>query len=708
MPGIITPAKDKTRLSKAAKKHIPRWMQDRKPKKSGPLAKQVTTFVDSQIRLVDAERQYVLDEARKRLSGIPAHKLQSMGLALVGMRVTDTQEWLNNNALMTLEPDSNQALPRHVLRPGDVVEVDESAADRTMEIYEGEDNTYLSAVIVSISNSRVVLAMKRGEEELPGQWNGYVTVKKLINDTPFIRILNLLCDLDEYAKSRPHLHKTLICGQPPTFSDERPGNRALFNNRLDKWQRDAVKRCVQANDLAIIHGPPGTGKTHTLVEVIKQLVLRKNQRVLVCGPSNVSVDNVVERLGKSGTMPIVRVGHPARITNAASKFGIDYLTKHGYPPDWKHRLNNRLTQELVLQTQDKEMEGRDAHTKLMKMVLKKEKNKRNANQYLSQASVVLSTLSGAASSIMARNTTKFDVVIIDEATQAMEAECWMAALKAPKLILAGDHHQLPPTILSMGDRQYQKEVNGENKALELTMFERMCKLSGQQEFRRVLNTQYRMNHHIMRVSSSQLYKGKLVAHISVKYHVLSGLPNIADLPGVTDKPFVFINTAGASILESRERSSGKGLSSDDDDDIPGSKSMVNEGEAKLVFDHLDKLIASGVSTKDVVLISPYSGQVRMMSQMAKRGNYPDLEIGSVDGLQGREKEVVILSMVRSNKNGQIGFLRDYRRINVAITRARRHLCVIADAQTISKGSRFLRALFAHMRTKAVAEVKLNK
>jgi predicted DNA helicase len=240
----------------------------------------------------------------------------------------------------------------------------------------------------------------------------------------------------------------------------------------------------------------------------------------------------------------------------------------------------------------------------------------------------------------------------------VEPECWIGLHKAKKAILAGDHRQLNPTIKST-----HKSV------LDITLFERLATKT-ESKILKMLTTQYRMNEKIMKFPSAHLYNNKLVAHPSVKFHILCELPGLEETPE-TSQVLVFYDTIGCNLYESLA----------DSDNIALSESKQNEGEAELVRKHVNSLVLAGLKPSDIVVLTPYNGQVALLKGLL-REKYPGLEIGSVDGMQGREKEAVVLSLVRSNDAKEIGFLRDERRLNVAITRARRHLCLICDSMSI--------------------------
>lgn len=256
----------------------------------------------------------------------------------------------------------------------------------------------------------------------------------------------------------------------------------------------------------------------------------------------------------------------------------------------------------------------------------------------------------------------FDVSVIDEAGQAIETACWGVLLSAPKCVLAGDHLQLPPTISS---------VPAEKDGLGITLLERAVALLGESSGSvRLLDTQYRMHELIMRWSSDNLYGSKLLADPSVATHTLRSLPGVKEESDVADLPLVFIDTAGCGLEETVEEDESKS----------------NAGEAELVVEHLRELVAAGVPEAAIGVITPYNGQVELITSLI-RDDYPGIDVKSVDGFQGREKEAIVISLVRCNGSRTIGFLAEHRRLNVACTRARRHLCVVGDSVTVSNDAR---------------------
>lgn len=512
---------------------------------------------------------------------------------------------------------------------------------------------------------------------------------------------------------------------PANLNDEL-GTLHWHSDSLNAPQKEAIKFAMASREIALIHGPPGTGKTTAIIELILQL-LKQDLKLLVCGPSNISVDNIVERLAPH-KVPMVRLGHPARLLPSVLNHSLDVLTKTSEAA--------ALVQDIRKEMDDKQgsirktRNGRERKAIYGEIKeLRKEYRERErgcVDNLVRGSKVVLSTLHGAGGYQLRQ--AHFDVIIIDEASQALEAQCWVPLLSAKKAVLAGDHLQLPPTIKSLnskvaagsmadkskveakqhGERESQNEdhsneakiekVDGVQKedkpkkptkqkapeaTLETTLFDRLLHLHGS-DIKRMLTIQYRMNERINAFPSRELYESKLIAHESVAHHHLSELKNIEESDD-TREPLIFYDTQGGDFPEKPE-----------DEEELGKKakrsltaeSRSNEMEAAVVVSHLRKLTTAGVKNENIAVITPYNAQLALLSASLKEA-YPGLELGSVDGFQGREKEAVIVSLVRSNEAREVGFLSEKRRLNVAMTRPRRQLCVVGDSETISKGSGFL-------------------
>ncbi len=446
--------------------------------------------------------------------------------------------------------------------------------------------------------------------------------------------------------------------KPESF-DPLPMDQIKFlNSNLNPWQKEAVRMALASRDVGLVHGPPGTGKTTALIEIIRQTTA-ENKFVFATAPSNTACDHLLECLVDAGVNAI-RLGHPARIMRSLRDHTLDFkLAAHplGKTVDEmeseihtlqvkRQRREERggLSRELRQQINDEIKTLKHEIKQLDDHILK---------QVLETCPVMVGTLTSATDPVLRGRV--FDLLVMDEATQAIEPGAWIPILKAQKIIFAGDHFQLPPTVRSK---------KAEEGGLGLTLFERLHPLAGE-ERKILLKIQYRMHEKIMNFSSREFYEGNLIADDSVKSHTLADLPHVEKAPETTE-PFLFLDTAGRGFEEARE---------------PGSESRFNQEEAGLVLTHLKKLLALGVKPEEIAVISPYSAQVRLLTSKMPD---PAIEVDSVDGFQGREKELVMLSLVRSNMEGELGFLADTRRMNVAMTRAKRKLVVIGDSSTLSK------------------------
>ncbi|KAF6738848.1 DNA-binding protein SMUBP-2 [Oryzias melastigma] len=447
-----------------------------------------------------------------------------------------------------------------------------------------------------------------------------------------------------------------------------PDEVQFFNSNLDDSQREAVAFALSQRELAVIHGPPGTGKTTTVVEIILQAV-KQGQKVLCCAPSNVAVDNLVERLAQCKAK-VLRLGHPARLLESIQKHSLDAILAQSDNANIIADIRKDIDKVFMGMKKEK---GERGNFKREIGELKKELKSREATaitQILKSADVVLSTNTGASDDgpLKLLPAEHFDWVVIDECAQALESSCWIALLRARKCILAGDYKQLPPTI---------KSQTAASKGLSLSLMERVIQIYGDSVVR-MLTVQYRMNSAIMEWASKEMYQGKLTAHSSVENHLLKDLSGVACVEE-TSTPLLLIDTAGCGLTEM---------------EVTDEQSKGNQGEVDIVELHIKALTEAGVRAKDIAVIAPYNLQVDLLRQRLS-ARHPELEIKSVDGFQGREKEAVVLSLVRSNRKGEVGFLAEDRRINVAVTRARRHIAVVCDTQTVQNHA-FLKSLVQHM------------
>ncbi len=446
----------------------------------------------------------------------------------------------------------------------------------------------------------------------------------------------------------------------------------VFNQNLNPSQIEAVQFALSAEDVAIIHGPPGTGKTTTLVELIQQITrTRSGQSVLAVASSNLAVDNLLERLIAAGENA-VRLGHPARVTPELREHTLDELVENH--PDVKiaHKLMRdgyALLGQADRYTRTKPERGHPSVKQAMRQEAKdllREARKiedQVTESILNRARIVCSTSTGLDRERIGNK--RFDWCIMDEASQSTEPTAWIPLQYAERVVLAGDHFQLPPTVLSPEAMRGGFNISLMERLLALHDFPSAEDGGGSKGgWSRLLNVQYRMHQDIMSFSSDVFYDGNLQADETVRTALLADLPTVTSTP-LTTTPITFIDTAGASYDEELE---------------PDGDSRLNPQEAELVIKKVDELLKCGVSPADIAVISPYSAQVKLLRGKIK---HPEIEIDSVDGFQGREKEAVIVSLVRSNREGEVGFLADTRRMNVALTRAKRKLIVIGDSATIT-------------------------
>ncbi|KAL9599578.1 MAG: hypothetical protein Q9219_003734 [cf. Caloplaca sp. 3 TL-2023] len=470
-------------------------------------------------------------------------------------------------------------------------------------------------------------------------------------------------------------------------------NLQFIDPTLNASQRDAVKFALASKEVALIHGPPGTGKTYTLIELILQLV-KRSQRILVCGPSNISVDNIVERLAPH-KIPIVRLGHPARLLPSVLDHSLDVLTQTSEAAAFVKDVRKEMDDKQASIKKTRSGKERRAIYGDIKELRKeyREREKQCVDSLVRGSKVVLSTLHGAGGFQLRHE--NFDVVIIDEGSQALEAQCWIPLLSAKKLVLAGDHLQLPPTIKSTNQahkpsnpERDSKPTSGVPTSLSTTLFDRLLHLHGP-SIKRMLKIQYRMHTSIMSFPSSAMYDSQLLAADSVASRLLTDLPYPVQDTDDTRVPLIFYDTQGGDfpevdILQNEEATTKSALLMQD------ATSKSNPSEVLLATKHVGALVEAGVKAEDIAVVTPYNAQVALLrAALREKDGCEGLEVGSVDGFQGREKEAVVVSLVRSNGEGEVGFLGEKRRLNetdpiVAMTRPKRHLCVIGDSETVGK------------------------
>ncbi|KAH0294143.1 DNA helicase [Aureobasidium namibiae CBS 147.97] len=653
----------------------------------------VPSFADKQLRLLAAELNAELEETALLTATHAPSTLARAGLAVLNLAVSAQRTGLGGKSLVELSLDpaiagTETQLPEHGLRVGDIVGVSEQpkGAEKKKERQDMEKKQ-IQGVVVKVLREIIVVALDKDEVDIPG---GKLWLVKLANDVTYKRMNQVMTKLLKMPESEHSTLMRVLFGQSLAVSVQ-PRDLAKdlewLDPSLNDSQKEAIKFALASPEVALIHGPPGTGKTHTLIELIRQC-LKQDLRLLVCGPSNISVDNIVERLSPH-KVPMVRLGHPARLLPGVLNHSLDILTRTSDAAALVKDIRNEMDAKQASIRKTRNGRERKAIYGEIKE-LRKDYRQREAScvdSLVRESKVVLATLHGSGGFYLKNQ--KFDIVVVDEASQALEAQCWVPLLTsgASKLILAGDHLQLPPTIKSSNSKSNKSKPKADlgDVSLETTLFDRMLDLYGD-DVKRMLTIQYRMHEKINAFPSAALYESKLKAAEGVKARLLKDLPYDVEETEDTTEPVVFWDTQGGEFYEK----------TDDGDDAPKSKSSLlgesksNELEAAIVKKHVQSLVDAGVKAEDIAVVTPYNGQLAVLSQLLKE-KFVGIELGSIDGFQGREKEAVVVSLVRSNAEHEVGFLAEKRRLNVAMTRPKRHLCVVGDSETVGRGSKFLKS-----------------
>ena len=650
-------------------------------------------YVDRLTELVELERKEEMRRHKQEIRTLSGTERERRGRALLRLRGRDEGEGLRGNLVKFICEQKGQPLPDTDIRVGDLVMISKKDPLR-------DDNP--TGTVTQVTNYSITVSFN----PKPDGWV-YATglrVDLYVNDITYQRMLDALAELPSAAGALADL-RDVCTGAAEPESAEPAAVDAWHNSTLNDSQRRAVRKALGTNDVHLIHGPPGTGKTTTAIEVIQQCV-DWGESVLATAASNTAVDNVVEFLVEQGAH-VVRLGHPARVSPTLRAHTLDAQIEDNEtfqhsqkrreeafdvldrqddltPPSgrWRRGMSDRKIKNLAEQSRGSRGVPAEKIKEMAKWLALREKaddlfdeaerlEKEAIDEVLNAADVVCSTNSTAGSDMLAGHT--FDTLVIDEATQATAPSCWIPLVHARRAILVGDHKQLPPTILNQ-----EAARNG----LQYTLFERLAKHhetdpDAHGSIRSLLRTQYRMHETIMGFSSRSFYDDRLEADETVRHYTLSDLGVTADaLPAQrrevldSDAPLVFANTAVVDAPE-QQRS--------------GSHSRENPGEAELVSNLVMDLIEAGVAPEQIAVISPYIDQVnRLERQIDTEG----VEVDTVDGFQGREIEVVLVSLVRSNPRGRVGFLNEPRRFNVAVTRAKRKAIVVGDISTVANADVF--------------------
>ncbi len=570
--------------------------------------------------------------------------------------------------------------------------------------YSEADRPTLSGVIIGVRRNKLLLATSK--EDLPDWVQNGETLdgSKLGIDLTFDEVSyremdNALAGVLRARDNRlAELRDVLLGAQQARFREANVDN-LYYPNPLNESQLAAVRHVMLAQDIAIIHGPPGTGKTTTLVQAILETT-RRERRVLVCAPSNTAVDLLTEKLAERG-VNVIRMGNPSRVSELLLKHTLDarVMAHASYAKmramretaaQYRETASEPVSRRISRSVGDAGFEDRQQRRQLRDearalIQAADELERFMTEDVVDSVQVITCTLVGAAN----RNIRHlmFDTVFIDEAAQALEPGCWIPIAKGERVVLAGDHHQLPPTV---------KSKKAAREGLRETLFEKSIKR--QPGTARMLNVQYRMHEQIMAFSADQFYGGQLEAHHSVR---LAGL-EAYDERFAPELPVEFIDTAGLGFLEVT---------------IPESRSIANPEEANLLLKRLAQLLttydqieheyAQGLDHTrkplTIGVIAPYRAQINYLKDAIEGNDFLNgllqrrmLSVGTVDSFQGQERGIIAISLTRSNAQGEIGFLSDIRRMNVGMTRARRKLLLVGDSSTL-RAHPFFKELLAYIK-----------
>lgn len=619
------------------------------------------------LELIRQERQADLEQYKQKVMLLPLSRKTKEGKSWYPVKIR--RHYIGTGERLIIEIERTQHLNQaHVFQSGKVVNIFCNARNTPEKEHAG-------GVINYVRENTMVITLN--SDDLPDWINdALLGVDMMFDEMTYREMEFALKEVIKADKSRIAELREILLGYqlPVTHNSLSVSNNQQLTTPLNASQVEALNKIVHSEDVAIIHGPPGTGKTTTLVQAIVQTVKEENQ-VLVCAPSNAAVDLLVDKLSEVG-LNVVRIGHPARVTEQTLSKTLDArIAMHEHFRDLRN-MRKRMEQLKDMAYKYKREFGYSERQQRKLLLQEAKALKADAdvlefyiiNDLLQNSDVIACTLIGASHPTLRGK--RYKTVFIDEAAQALEPACWIPILRADRVVLAGDHHQLPPTV---------KSFEAAKAGLSKTLFEKCIHHHPQTAV--MLQTQYRMHEDIMRFSANYFYNNELIAHDSVRTGLLE--------TGIS--PVDFIDTAGCGFTEAQDTET---------------LSRFNDEEARLLIRQVEKLILHfGVENWNfsIGIITPYSAQVERLIKLAEASDEltalaPYITINTVDAFQGQERDVIAISLVRSNERSEVGFLGDIRRVNVAITRAKKKLMMIGDSATLGAHPFYL-ALLEYVQTK---------
>jgi len=621
------------------------------------------------LELLRIERQADLEQYRQKVLLVPLNRKTKEGKCWYPVSLK--RHYIGTGERLIIEIERTQHLDQsHVFQSGKVVSLFSNA-------HNNPEKHHIGGVINYVRDNSMVITLNA--DDLP-DWidDPLLGVDLMFDEMAYREMEFALKEVMKASDNRTAELRDILLGirMPvgnhllPVTGDWQPATH------LNGSQRKALDKITHAQDIAIIHGPPGTGKTTTLVQAIKATVDIEKQ-VLVCAPSNAAIDLLVEKLSELG-LQVLRIGHPARVTEQTLSKTLDSrIAMHEHYRELR-TLRKKMEQLRDAAFKYKRNFGYAEREQRKKLKQEAKAMKADAdmlefyiiNDLLQNSDVIACTLVGSANTILRGR--RYKTVFIDEAAQALEPACWIPILRSERIVFAGDHCQLPPTI---------KSIEAAREGLAQTLFEK-C-IQHQPQTVSMLQVQYRMNEDIMRFPSRFFYHDELLADETVRNHSLTKLDEenkIISIPVID-----FVDTAGCGFTEEQDSET---------------LSRFNEEEAQLLIHHVEKLVREiGMDgwSYSIGIITPYSAQVERLAKLAESSEEISaitswVSINTVDAFQGQERDIIAISFVRSNEKSEVGFLSDIRRTNVAMTRARKKLIMVGDSATLGTNPFYLELL----------------